>query len=94
MRYIFQESLDSAADVLRYQLELAKEEKHSVQVSLGFQTPDRLIIVVANHVVIQKVILVGGFGQSPSLQSHLRNVIAMERNYIDQEIHFLTPRIS
>jgi hypothetical protein len=33
MKKIFEESLEGAADVLRYQLELAKEEKHSVQVS-------------------------------------------------------------
>jgi hypothetical protein len=33
MQWIFEESLNGAADMLREQLELAKAKKHSVQVS-------------------------------------------------------------
>lgn len=39
----------------------------------------------------KKVILVGGFGESPALRSRLRRVLAEEKNIRQHEIDFLTP---
>jgi actin-related protein len=41
---------------------------------------------------LQKVILTGGFGQSPSLRARLKAVLKKERNYLDQQIELVTPR--
>ncbi|PVH69481.1 hypothetical protein DL98DRAFT_522149 [Cadophora sp. DSE1049] len=53
---------------------------------------EQLEMVKAKGFPVQKVILIGGFGQSPALRTHLRNVLATERNLLDQEIHLLTSR--
>lgn len=78
--------------MLRHQLELAKAEKHSVKVcrDIGYGMGKFGQLTDDSE---QKVILVGGFGQSPSLQSYLREVVATERSYLDQPIEFLTPAI-
>ncbi|KAE9377463.1 hypothetical protein N431DRAFT_329570 [Stipitochalara longipes BDJ] len=53
---------------------------------------EQLEMVKAKGSAVQKVILIGGFGQSPSLQTRLRNLLATEKNFLDQEIHLLIPR--
>ncbi|KAH8685484.1 hypothetical protein BGZ60DRAFT_365995 [Tricladium varicosporioides] len=54
---------------------------------------EQLELAKAKEHPVQKVILIGGFGQSPSLRAHLRAVLASERNSLDQEIKFLTPHV-
>jgi hypothetical protein len=41
---------------------------------------------------VVKVILTGGFGQSPSLQSHLRTYLAERTNGEEQTIDLIVPR--
>jgi actin-related protein len=41
---------------------------------------------------VQKVILTGGFGQSPSLRSYLRKYLQERRNIKDWEIDLVVPR--
>lgn len=40
---------------------------------------------------VQKVILTGGFGQSPSLQSYLRMYLEGRRNIKDRKIDLIVP---
>jgi actin-related protein len=40
---------------------------------------------------VQKVILTGGFGQSPSLQSYLKTYLDQARNIDGREIEFIVP---
>lgn len=40
---------------------------------------------------VQKVVLVGGFGHSPSLENHLKGVLAGERNSLRQPIKLMLP---
>jgi hypothetical protein len=44
-----------------------------------------------NHSV-QKVILTGGLGQSPSLQSYLRSYLASQKNLNGLEIDLVVPQ--
>jgi hypothetical protein len=41
---------------------------------------------------VEKVILTGGFGQSPSLQSYLRNYLAERSNANGRNIDLVIPR--
>jgi hypothetical protein len=41
---------------------------------------------------VEKVILTGGFGQSPSLQSHLRNYLAKRADCKGAKIDLIVPR--
>ncbi|KAF2734482.1 hypothetical protein EJ04DRAFT_602989 [Polyplosphaeria fusca] len=40
---------------------------------------------------VKKVILTGGFGQSPALQNYLRSFIGRQRNCLNENIDFLVP---
>jgi hypothetical protein len=40
---------------------------------------------------VQKVILIGGFGESPSLRGHLQNVLQRERNILGEPIELDSP---
>lgn len=42
----------------------------------------------AKKVNVQRVILTGGFGDSPSLRNHLRKILHKERNLLNQQIDF------
>ncbi len=42
----------------------------------------------AQGVNVQTVILIGGFGDSPSLKNHLKKILRKERNLLDQSIDF------
>ena len=90
MAWIFQGSLDGTANLLIEQLEMVKAKGFPVQVSLDLldQSEQGPSLLTSE----EKVILIGGFGQSPALRTHLRNVLATERNLLGQEIHFLTSR--
>ena len=46
----------------------------------------------SDPVSVKKVILVGGFGQSKSLQSHLRHFLRTQQNYIGRPIDLVTPQ--
>jgi actin-related protein len=41
---------------------------------------------------VQKIILTGGFGQSPSLQSHLRKYLRERMNINGWEIDLIVPK--
>ncbi|KAJ9610003.1 hypothetical protein H2200_006333 [Cladophialophora chaetospira] len=43
-------------------------------------------------VAVQKVILIGGFGDSTSLRCHLENVLSRERNLIGEHIQLMQPK--
>ena len=78
MKGVFKGCLRKVAEFLRLQLQDAKEAHHGNGEARGF--------------AVQKVILIGGFGDSPSLHHHLENVIATERNLLGQPIEFINPR--
>ncbi|PMD30615.1 hypothetical protein L207DRAFT_549324 [Hyaloscypha variabilis F] len=94
--YIDDLRANSAKRFYQNRLGISKREMMWVfQESLD-KTADLLIaqleMVKAKGSAVQKVILIGGFGQSPSLQAHLRNVLATEKNFLGQEISLLIPR--
>ncbi|KIM98784.1 hypothetical protein OIDMADRAFT_181289 [Oidiodendron maius Zn] len=45
----------------------------------------------ANGVSVERVILTGGFGDSPSLRNHLKKALRKERNFLDMPIELETP---
>ena len=71
MKDVFKYCLRDVAKLLRDQLQSAKETIDS-ETGLGFN--------------VQKVFLVGGFCESPSLQNHIQNVLTTEQNILNQPI--------
>lgn len=52
---------------------------------------DQLNQAKRSGVNVQTVILVGGFGESPSLKNHLERVLRKERNLVNQSIELIRP---
>ena len=61
---------------------------------IGNLVKSQLRQAAENGICINKVILIGGFGESPSLKSHLRAVLGVERNLLDCPIEAVFPRIT
>ena len=78
MKGVFKGCLRKVAEFLRLQLQDAKEARDGDGNARGF--------------AVQKVILIGGFGDSPSLHHHLENVLATERNLLRQPIELINPK--
>lgn len=75
MKDVYKNCLRGVAKLMREQLQQAKEARDEDRGDQGYN--------------VQKVILIGGFGDSPSLQSHLQNVLSEERNLLGQRIELL-----
>jgi len=45
------------------------------------------------EVNVQTVVLIGGFGQSPSLYTHLKKVLRKEKNYLKRSIQLIRPEL-
>ncbi|KIW19328.1 hypothetical protein PV08_03622 [Exophiala spinifera] len=54
---------------------------------------DQLNAAREKGVNVQTVVLIGGFGQSPSLYKHLKKVLNRERNLLGREIELLRPEL-
>ncbi|KIX02790.1 uncharacterized protein Z518_08732 [Rhinocladiella mackenziei CBS 650.93] len=79
MKEVFKPCLRGVVKLMRKQLQQAKEARDEARGAgaRGFN--------------VQKVILIGGFGESPSLQNHLRDVLSKERNLLGQPIELIRP---
>lgn len=75
---VFKGCLRDVHKLLRDQLRRAKEATDEDTGGLGFN--------------VQRVFMVGGFAESPSLQSHIRDVLSRERNVLGQPIRLVLPR--
>ena len=78
MKDVFKECLRKVAELMREQLQQAKEARDGDSEARGF--------------AVQKVILIGGFGGSPSLRNHLENVLTTELNLLGQPIELIPSR--
>ncbi|KIW40799.1 uncharacterized protein PV06_07972 [Exophiala oligosperma] len=54
---------------------------------------DQLNAAREKGVNVQKVVLIGGFGQSPSLYKHLKKALRRERNFLGLGIELLRPEL-
>ena len=82
---IYRYSLKGSRSVLEEQLEMAKVKEHAVQVR------NTTSFLTCSSPGFQKVLLTGGFGQSPFLQSYLRRWLADQTNLAGQKISLIMP---
>lgn len=72
MKDVFKGCLRKVAELMREQLEQAREARDGDRDARGF--------------AVQKVVLIGGFSGSPSLENHLQNVLSRERNLLESRL--------
>lgn len=53
---------------------------------------NQLELAEAKGQLVEKVILTGGFGQSPSLQSYLRTYLSNQKDSEEQSIDLIVPQ--
>lgn len=75
IKKLFQPSLDGVAQVMKDQLRMAQQKGCEVKVA---NMPSLSTSSTSLTFDTQKVILMGGFGQSESLSAHLRDTLANE----------------